>query len=164
MSHTRRILAIDPGYGRMGIAVLERIDGHDSLLFSECFETQKESSGPNRLLEIRHRIRELIEHYRPSALAIESLFFGKNKKTALAVAESRGIVLSEAAAHQLEIFEYKPVHVKIAITGHGGSDKRQVQSMVERILRLDKKDSLDDEYDAIAVGLTHLATSPTTGP
>lgn len=153
-----RIIAVDPGYGRIGIAVLEKFNGKETLLFSECHETDAIENHPKRLESLQKRLRELLKEYTPSALAVESLFFGKNKKTALAVAEARGIILAEAAGAGVEVFEYRPVTVKVAVTGYGRGDKKQIKEMVIKILRITKKITHDDEYDAIAVGLTHLAT------
>ena len=152
-----RILAIDPGYGRVGIAVLEKNAGKETLLFSECYETTTATEHSERLASIQRRLRKLIKEFKPQALAIESLFFSKNKKTALAVAEARGTILAEAASASVSVFEYRPSEVKIAVTGYGSADKEQIKAMVKRILNITKEISHDDEYDAIAVGLTHLA-------
>jgi crossover junction endodeoxyribonuclease RuvC len=153
-----RILAIDPGYARVGIAVLEKNAGKESLLFSECYETDAKTDQANRLAAIQKRIREVIDRFKPQALAIESLFFSKNQKTALAVAEARGTITALAAGLGLAVFEYKPAAVKVAVTGYGQSDKTHIKDMIKKILSLEKTIKLDDEYDAIAVGLTHLAT------
>ncbi|HEY4499130.1 MAG TPA: crossover junction endodeoxyribonuclease RuvC [Candidatus Paceibacterota bacterium] len=153
-----RIIAVDPGYGRIGIAVLEKDSDKETLIFSECYETSAETKHPERLQNLQKRLCELLKEYHPSALALETLFFSKNKKTALAVAEARGVILSEAAASGIAVFEYQPAAVKIAVTGYGHSDKKQIQEMVVKILNLTKVISRDDEYDAIAVGLTHLAS------
>ena len=152
-----RIIAIDPGYGRVGIAILEKSSGKEVLLFSECHETDRKSDQPTRLADIQKHLREIISEYKPEALAIESLFFSKNQKTAMLVAEARGVIPSEAAGCGLAVFEYKPVEVKVAVTGYGRSDKTHIKEMVKKLLRVEKEIKLDDEYDAIAVGLTHLA-------
>lgn len=155
----RRVtLAIDPGYGRMGVAVLERNNGKEALVFSECFETPADMNRPQRLAALQARLGELCDEHRPQELAIEKLFFSKNKKTALGVAEARGVIVSGAAVRGIRVFEYEPVQIKVAVTSYGKSDKKQVIAMVKRLMRMDKK-ARDDEYDAIAIGLTHLATS-----
>jgi len=151
-----KIIAVDPGYGRLGIAVLQKNRSGEAVLFSECFETSAKEEHQRRLQSIQARLRELLVKFKPEALAIESLFFSKNQKTALAVAEARGVIIAEAGASGIPVFEYKPSQVKIAVTGYGASDKRQVQGMLKQLLHFDKK-ALDDEYDAIAIGLTHLA-------
>ena len=159
-----RIIAVDPGYGRIGIAILERHGGREALLYSECFETSKDLAQPERLNLVQRRLQNLIKKFKPEALAIEKLFFSKNKKTALMVAEARGVITSTAAENGLGVFEYTPAQIKVAVTGHGASDKRQVARMVKRVLNLKKEISHDDEYDAIAVGIAHLATHRAIAP
>ena len=159
-----RIIAVDPGYGRVGIAVLEKQQEKEVLLHSECFETSKDLPQPERLNLLQNRLQNLIKKFKPEALAVEKLFFSKNKKTALMVAEARGVITSTAAENGLGVFEYTPAQVKVAVTGYGASDKRQVTEMVKRILNLKKEMSRDDEYDAIAVGIAHLASYRATKP
>lgn len=155
-----RILAIDPGYERLGIAV---IDDSNTLLHSECFKTSIKLPHELRLGAISARIKEVVAEFKPKALAIEKLFFNTNQKTAIKVSESRGVILAEAAAIPIPVFEYTPLQVKIAVTGYGRSDKRQVMIMVSKLIKIpDKKypaKQSDDELDAIAIGLTHLASA-----
>lgn len=158
MASLYRIIAVDPGVGRVGIAILERRNGKDFLIHSECNETSKELAQATRLDSVRQSIQKIIDAFKPEELALETLYFSKNKKTALMVAEGRGVILGVAAQNKLPVFEYAPVQIKVAVTGHGGSDKKQVQDMVTRILKMDSQKRIDDEYDAIATGLTHLAT------
>lgn len=156
-----KILAIDPGYDRLGVAVLEKKEGKkEELLFSECFSPAKNLTKEKRIFEIGQKINELIERFGPSELIIEDLFFGKNIKTALTVAEVRGVIIYEASIAKLEIHQYTPSQVKTAITGNGRSDKTQVNFMVEKLISLKNKEARkDDEIDAIAVGLTFFAYS-----
>ena len=152
-----RILAIDPGYQRLGIAVIEKeIRGKETLVHSECFETDKRLPHSERLSLVAQRLRDVIAEYHPEAAAIETLFFSTNQKTAIKVAEVRGVILAEAANAGLKTYEYNPMQVKVAVTGHGKSDKNQVIFMTKKLLHVDKK-ALDDEYDAMAIGLTCLA-------
>lgn len=148
-----RIIAIDPGYDRLGIAVFAGKD----LEHSECF-TPTSDNFTERLLEIRTHLRELIKKFNPEILAIEKLFFSVNKKTALKVAEARGVILMIGAEHNLSIYEYSPQEIKIAVTGHGNADKAAVAVMVKRLVVLDEKKRIDDELDAIAVGITHQSS------
>lgn len=157
MNDTYRIIAVDPGVGRVGVAVLEKRAGKEVLLYSDCSETGKEISQAERLNLVREGLKKTINRFKPEALVIEALYFSKNKKTALMVAEGRGAILGLAGESGLPVFEYAPAQVKIAVTGHGGSDKKQVQDMVRRILKMNVAKRIDDEYDAIAIGLTHLA-------
>lgn len=154
-----RIIAIDPGYERLGIAIIEReAKQKEKLVFSECFFTDKKLPHPERLAAIGIELDKLIDEYKPSALAIETLFFSKNTKTALKVAEARGVILHAAARKNLEIMEFSPMAIKIAVTGYGKSDKNQVTEMVKRLIVISKPIKYDDEYDAIATGLTFFAT------
>lgn len=152
-----RILAVDPGYGRLGIAILENLNGKTEVLFSSCLTTKKNESSVTRLQVLGGAIEKIIKKYRPEALAIETLFFEKNQKTAMGVAEARGMVIYLAGKSNMEVFEYLPNQIKLAVTSYGRSDKRQVIEMVKRLVDFNKPKALDDEYDAIAVGLTHLA-------
>lgn len=152
-----RILAIDPGYDRLGIAILEKNNSKEALVYSECFETERNESHPKRLALVADKISNLIKKYKPDTLAIETLFFTKNQKTALKVAEVRGIILALAASAGLEIFECGPMQVKSAVTGSGKSDKRQVETMVRKLIAVPANVNKDDELDAVAIGLTCFA-------
>lgn len=152
------ILAIDPGYERLGIAMLEKNPKEkEVLLYSECFKTSAKLPHHERLTLIGEKIREIIKRYKPEALATEKLFFSKNQKTALLVAEARGVILYSASSQGLDVFEYDPSCIKIAITGYGRSEKKQMIDMVKKLIKVDKKTNSDDEFDAIAIGLTHFA-------
>ena len=148
-----KILSIDPGYDRLGVAIIEKVRGlKEKLIHSECFKTDSKSSFEERLLSIGKKIEELIYLEKPSVLAIETLFFSNNTKTAMRVAETRGAILYIAKKNNLEIKEINPMEIKLAVTGDGRSDKQQMIKMVQLILNIQKK-ALDDEYDAIACGL-----------
>lgn len=154
-----KVLGIDPGYGRCGIAVVERIGSKESLVFSDCIETSADLPFAQRLKAVADRVIDAIRVYGPEAIAIEEVYFSKNQKTAFHVAEVRGMLLYLAVNANLPVFEYNPLSIKIAITGYGRSNKEQVTAMIERIVRPNKKIRIDDEYDAIAVGITHLASA-----
>jgi crossover junction endodeoxyribonuclease RuvC len=145
------ILAIDPGYDRVGIAVVK--PGRPSeLVHSECIETNKKDLQEKRLRDVYDRVTAVIETWKPSSLALETLFFSVNKKTAIKVAESRGVIVLLAGLHNLELIELSPQEVKQAMTGVGNASKEQVQKMVSLTLKLDIKGKIDDEIDAIALG------------
>ena len=148
-----RIIAIDPGYDRLGIAIIEK----DHLVHSECFATSSKTEIYERLQQVGRQIKHMIETFSPNALAMETLFITKNQKTAMHVSEARGIIAYEAKLHGLPIFEYSPPQIKMAVTGDGRSDKGQIIKMIPLLIKMDSKKRLDDEYDAIAVGLTCLA-------
>lgn len=151
-----RILAIDPGYDRLGIAVIEGDPSRPTLLMSGCVQPAK-GAREERLAEVSKAVTTAIKKYAPDALALETLFFSTNKKTAIGVAEARGAILAAAGLAHLPVIECSPQQVKLAVTGHGGSSKEAVASMIPRLLALPKKKRLDDELDAIGIGITALA-------
>jgi len=151
----KRILSVDPGYERLGVAIIE----NNELIFSDCFQTDKKFSHSKRLGELGERLEKVIEKYKPTIFALETLFFSNNQKTALLVSEARGMLLYIAEKNKLEVREFSPAEVKIGVTGYGRSTKDQIMSMVPKIIHIDKKITYDDEYDAIAVGITCAATN-----
>ena len=154
-----RIIAIDPGYERLGIAVIEKNPREkEVLLYSECFKTDAKLAQSDRLGLIGAELERVIDEYEPTAMAIETLFFSTNHKTAITVAEARGAILREAARHSLKVYEYGPGQIKVAVTGYGKSDKNQIIAMIPRLIKITKPIKHDDEYDAIAVGLTCFAS------
>ncbi len=153
-----RILACDPGFERLGVAVLEKQKGEEVVLYSACIRTASSLSFPERLRELGAAVEELIASWKPTHVALEEIFFEKNAKTAISVAQVRGILAYIAATHTLGVESYTPLQVKVAITGYGKSTKNEVATMVSRLVSLPKKARLDDEMDAIAIGLTALAS------
>jgi crossover junction endodeoxyribonuclease RuvC len=153
-----KVLAIDPGYGRCGIAVLEKENREGILLHSDCIETDTIETFPDRLTTVGEGIEKILDEYSPASVAIEKLFFNTNQKTAFHIAEVRGMILYIAKRKHLEILEYTPLQVKIAITGSGVASKTQIIAMLPKLISMPNKKMLDDEYDAIAVGLTCLAS------
>jgi crossover junction endodeoxyribonuclease RuvC len=152
-----RILAIDPGYDRLGIAVVEGDPSRPTLVWSDCVEPARGAAAA-RLAVVSRAITDAITQYAPDALGIETLYFSVNKKTALSVAEARGAILAAAGLAALPVIECTPQQVKLAVTGHGGADKKAVSLMIPRLIKLPPKKRLDDELDAIAVGITALST------
>lgn len=152
-----RVLAIDPGYDRLGVAIMEYQDGKEHLVYSACVLTDKALPLPDRLMTIGKAVTDLITTYQPNTVGIETLFFNKNIKTAIGVAQARGIILYLAKSAGCEVYEFGPQEIKVAVTGYGNSDKAAVFAMVERLVPHTPKNALDDEYDAIAVGITCLA-------
>ena len=154
------ILGIDPGTTRIGYAVIEKKDSDNlNLLTCGCLES-KNKEQKDRLKEISDLISGLILEYHPKILAIEKLFFTKNAKTALAVAEARGVIINSANSLNLNIREFTPLEVKVAITGYGKAEKEQVKKMACRILKLEKMPKIDDTSDALAIALTACYTNP----
>lgn len=152
-----RVLAFDPGYDRLGVAVIEKENGVEKLIHSTCVTTDKVHAMPDRLRVIGEAVEALIIEHTPTVVALETLFFNKNIKTGIAVAEVRGIILYLARHHACSVMEFSPQEIKIAVTGYGKSDKQAVIGMVKRLVHGVRDGALDDEYDAIAVGITALA-------
>lgn len=153
-----RILAIDPGYERMGVAVLERdSSGKEVLLFSECFKTSSKIPHYKRLALIGEELDSVIKKYKPSIMSIEKLYFTTNQKTVMGVSEARGVMLFVGKMNNLEIFEYTPPEIKVAVTGYGKATKEMVMAMVPKLIKFEKIIKSDDELDAIAIGLTCFA-------
>ncbi len=166
-----RILGIDPGFERLGIAILEKNKGDkkEKVLFSECFKTSAKLDFDKRLSLIGKEVKNIIKKFKPEVLSIETLFFTTNQKTVMHVAEVRGVIIYEASIKGLKIFEASPLQVKVATTGYGKASKEQVMRMVN-ILVETKSDryqkelkqvatykGIDDELDAVAVALTAFA-------
>lgn len=152
-----RVIAIDPGYGRCGVAVVEKNGGKETWIYSDCIETNASDGFVERLAQVVAECERLMHEHQPDALAMERLFFTSNQKTAMQVAEVRGAILNAAAVAGIPSFEYTPGQVKSATTGSGKADKKQITAMLHMLLRIEKDIRHDDEYDAIAVGITHLA-------
>ena len=152
------ILGIDPGFERLGIAILEKEKNQkEHVVFSECFKTSAKLEFPERLQLIGEQVEKIIKKYKPDVLAIETLFLTTNHKTVMNVAEARGVVIYEAKKAGLKIFEASPPQIKIATTGYGKADKEQVMRMVKLLVDIDKSKKSDDELDAIAIALTGFA-------
>lgn len=152
-----KVIAIDPGFGRCGIAILEKKNGREIYIHSECVETSKSLPFGERLQEVTDTCAALIQKHKPSAIALERLYFNTNQKTAMQVAEVRGAILYIAQRAGIPSFEYTPGQVKSASSGFGRADKKQVAAMLKSLLKIEKTIKHDDEFDAIAVGVTHLA-------
>lgn len=157
-----RILGIDPGYHRCGYAVLEVVQGSAArwrLLASGSVVTDPAAGMAQRLSALSSELEMLLTLWQPQALAVEELYFAKNAKTALGVAQARGVILAACAGAGLSIAEYAPSTVKSQLTGSGKADKAQVAFMARRLTGSgsDAPDAgaLDDELDAIAVALCH---------
>ena len=151
-----RVLGIDPGFGRMGWAVLEGNRASQRLVQCGCLETNPKDSLEERLLEILQCIDTLIEKFKPDEAAVEELFFFKNQKTVMAVGQARGVIVVALTQRKVPVYHYTPLQVKSSITGYGQADKKQVQFMVKSLLKLKTISKSDDATDAVAVALTHL--------
>ena len=147
------------------MAVVEKNGGgKEILLYSACVETSAEEEFAERLRQVVRACERLVKTHKPDCIAMEKLFFAKNQKTAMRVAEVRGAILSLAGSTALPVFEYSPGEVKSAAAGSGSADKTQVAKMLHALVKIDKTIRHDDEYDAIAIGVTHLARSRSALP
>lgn len=157
------ILGIDPGYATVGFGVIEAGCGRCRPIAYGVIETPKTARFPHRLKFIGDETAKLIAQYNPDAIAVEELFFQDNRKTAIMVAEARGVVLYAAENSGKQLFEYTPLQIKQALTGYGRAEKCQIQQMVKVMLCLDKIPKPDDAADALAVAITHSQTNTTLG-
>ncbi|MDR1893031.1 MAG: crossover junction endodeoxyribonuclease RuvC [Oscillospiraceae bacterium] len=150
------ILGIDPGYAIVGYGVLKYINSRFTVLDYGAVTTPAGMPFPDRLVEIYDSVTALTGKYRPDTMGIEKLFFNTNATTAIEVAEARGVVLLAARKNGISLIgEYTPLQVKMAITGYGQAEKRQVMEMTRLILNLEKIPRPDDAADALAVGVCH---------
>jgi crossover junction endodeoxyribonuclease RuvC len=152
-----KVLGIDPGYGRCGMAVVEKASGKEVLLYSTCVETSVTADFPSRLAQVSDACGRLIEQFKPDCMALEKLYITKNQKTAMQVAEVRGALQERAAQAALPVAEYTPGEIKSAVASSGRADKKQIAAMLHMLIKIERPIKHDDEYDAIAIALTHLA-------
>lgn len=146
------ILGIDPGTASLGYSFLECIP-KPKILALGLIKTVPASSEA-RLKMVHLKLTDLIKKWRPDALAVERLFFAKNQKTALAVAEARGVILLTTALAGINVYEYTPLEVKYAVTGNGAADKKQVKKMLELTFQQSFPHTQDDALDALAIAFT----------
>lgn len=153
-------MGIDPGYDRLGVALIKKDRGKEELIDSACFTSNPKQKLGERLLKVGTELEKLIKKYQPNVVATEKLYFTVNQKTAMAVAEARGVISYLCAKNNVPLFEYTPSEIKITVTGYGQANKKQISEMVPKLININKKIKYDDEFDAIAIALTHIAISP----
>lgn len=148
-----KILGIDPGTATVGWGMIEAVNGKPRVIAYGHITTEKSLPMPKRLQEIRDDLTTLIKQYQPDRAAVEELFFFNNQKTAITVAEARGIILLTLTDFSLSIAEYTPLQVKQSLTNYGRADKSQMQLMVQKLLGLSEIPKPDDAADALAIAL-----------
>lgn len=154
------ILGLDPGTATTGYGLVEELeDGSHIAIAYGVFTTEAHTPMPERLLDLYRQLNRLLDQHTPAEVAIEELFFGKNVTTGIKVAQARGVMLLALAQHGLSVTEYKPLTVKMTITGYGGADKHQMQEMIRQLLNLDHIPRPDDAADGLAVAITHLQST-----
>lgn len=151
-----RVLGIDPGTAIVGYSIIDYKNNKIQLIDYGCIYTNKEDSLSLRLEQVYLRVESLINLYKPDHMAIEELFFFKNQKTIISVAQSRGVIILKAQLSGLDIYNYTPLQVKTGITGYGRANKKQVQEMTKIILKLSEIPKPDDAADALAICITHI--------
>lgn len=153
MANSEIIIGIDPGYAITGYGVIEKNGNRLNMLDCGVISTKPNVQFPERLLAINMKVAMLLEHYKPNFMAVEELFLGQNKTTAIGTAQARGVVLVEAARANIPVYEYTPGQIKLAVTGYGKADKNQVSQMVVRLLGLKEMPKPDDACDGLAVAI-----------
>ena len=153
------ILGIDPGFATVGFGVIDYVGNHFKVLDYGVMTTPAHTPFSDRLAGLYEQVTELLQRYKPDAVSIEELFFNTNQKTAITVAEARGVMLLCAVNNGLKIYEYTPLQVKQAVVGYGRAEKKQVIAMVVNFLNLEKKPKLDDTADALAIAVCHAHTN-----
>jgi len=154
------ILGIDPGIADMGYGVLKTGKGlKDQCLIYGSLKTPAGMDGAKRLVMLAKGLEQLLDKWKPDGVGIEKLFFSKNVRTAMQVAEARGVIRACLEARVLVVREFSPQEVKLAVCGHGAAEKIQVQGMVKRLLKLSKIPKPDDAADALALALTFTYTA-----
>ena len=150
-----KIMGIDPGMALIGYGVIEIEERQAYLITSGSIRTDKDKSVPARLAEIMSDIEELLKLHRPDVVSIEDLFFFKNQKTIIPVAQSRGVILAQVERANLPIYEYTPMQVKQVLTGYGRASKKEVENMVRLAITNKELPKLDDTVDAIVIAICH---------
>ena len=154
-----KIFAIDPGYDRCGVAILQKGTGQKhTVIYSGCITTKKSDPFEERLQNVYTFCIGLIQKYSPQSVALERLYFTNNQRTAMRVAEVRGMLIQLATGNQIPVYEYTPSQIKAAVAGNGRASKADIQKMLPLLVSLSSTPHYDDEFDAIAIGLTHLAS------
>jgi crossover junction endodeoxyribonuclease RuvC len=153
-----RILGIDPGTGILGFGIIEVLGGKTQLVDAGVIRTPVKEDDAVRLETIFDELTDIIASTHPNEMSVEKLFFARNTTTAMTVAQARGVVLLCGRQAKLQIAEYTPLQIKMAVTGYGRAEKKQIQEMVRAILGLSEVPQPDDCADAIAAALTHAQT------
>ena len=150
-----KILGIDPGMAIVGYGLIEVENDKIEILTSGSVQTDKKLSDSKRLLEIYNDMSTIVQKYQPDCASVEELFFFKNQKTVIPVAEARGVILTVLEKFNVPTYSYTPMQVKQVLTGYGRADKKEVEQMVKIALQTEKLPKLDDTVDAIAIAICH---------
>lgn len=154
-----KILGIDPGYGRIGWGIIDYSKRKAKYIACDCITTSKNSPFNDRLLTVFKAITDVIKKQKVEEIAVESLFFNTNQKTAILASHARGVIVLAGVMSGLPVFDYTPLQVKQALIGYGRADKKQVQDILKFHLQTEEVFKQDDAADAVAVALTHAYTN-----
>ena len=150
------ILGIDPGTAITGYGIIKKQPRNTlSCISYNCIYTDKKDTAQERLMVLENGLNSVIRLHRPDVIVVEKLYFAKNIKTAMPVAEARGVILLTAAKHKLPVYEFTPLQMKMVVTGYGRAEKKQVQRMVQQILSLSELPRPDDAADALGMAITY---------
>jgi len=150
------ILGLDPGTATTGYGIIEKCGATVKPVEYGIISTPAGGNMADRLNTIHTKLVALLAAFRPAAVAVEEIFYHRNAKTVISVAQSRGVILLAAAQNGIQVAEYTPLQVKQSVVGYGQADKRQVQLMVKQILNLSSVPKPDDAADALAIAICHL--------
>ena len=151
-------MGVDPGVAKLGYAFIE-IEGKEGKLKAidyDCITTSMNLSPGERLKIINNELNKLIKKYKPNVMAVESVYFFKNLKTAMPVSQAKGVVLLTAAKKKIPVYEITPLQMKMAITGYGRAEKKQVQEMLRVLLNMKEAPKSDDAADALGVAFCYV--------
>jgi crossover junction endodeoxyribonuclease RuvC len=154
------VLGIDPGLSRCGYGCVTTRGATTEAVAAGVMTTPNDRPLPERLATLRHDLRALVDELRPDVVVVERVFFQTNARTAMSVGQASGVALLTACEAGCEVVEYTANEVKLAIAGHGGATKDQIQQMVARLLRLPQVPRPPDAADALALALCHVTTMP----
>lgn len=150
------VLGIDPGFGRIGYGIIDFNKNQYKVIEYGCITTEENSYFPKRLNKIEQDLEAIILRYpNIDAASIEDLYFNTNIKTAIKVAQARGVILNTLSKHNIDIYEYTPIQAKQAIAGYGRATKHQIMECLKKFLKLENMPKLDDTADAIALAICH---------
>jgi crossover junction endodeoxyribonuclease RuvC len=158
-----RVLGIDPGTAILGWGVVDTTPSGSVLVEYGTIQTPSHHPLTKRLSQIYSELQRLFDVHKPAVVVLETLFFVKNVKTLALVGHARGVVLLAAGQTGAQVFEYAPRQIKMALTGFGGAEKRQMQAMIQRLLNLKELPAPDDAADAVAVALCHTQYAQSYG-
>lgn len=150
-----RILGLDPGFAITGYGIIDYVGTKLSAVEYGAIFTESKQPFPKRLTQLGDDLTKILHQFNPDHIAIEELFFNTNTKTAIQVAQARGVLLYVSEKFGKPTFSYTPVQVKSSVCGHGGAEKHQVQYMVQKLLNIKEKPKPDDVADALGIAICH---------